>query len=109
MILMVKNHHKHIYDQLINILAQDNVAINKELYTHTYTRLGGTADFFVTPKNFMQVQQVVQFANEENIPFTLLGNGSNLIIKDGGIRGIVMSLKNLAKITTTDTTIVAES
>jgi len=106
---MVKRHHKYIYDQLVNILAQNDVTINKELYTHTYTRLGGTADFFVTPNNFSEVQQVVQFAKAESIPFTLLGNGSNLIIKDGGIRGIVMSLKNLAKITTTDTTIVAES
>src|SRR5690625_678892 len=106
---MVKSHYKYIYDELVAILSKENVSINKELHTHTYTRLGGTADFFVTPNNYEQVQQIVRFVRKENIPFTLLGNGSNLIIKDGGIRGVVMSLTNLAHIQTDGTTIVAES
>ena len=109
MIFMVKSHDQYIYDQLVAIIAKENIFINKALHTHTYTRLGGTADFFVTPSNYKQVQDIVRFVFAENIPFTLLGNGSNLIIKDGGIRGIVMSLKNLDRIKTDGTTIVAES
>src|SRR5699024_5136499 len=56
-----------------------------------------------------QVQAIVKFANNAHISFTLLGNGSNLIIKDGGIRGIVMSLNKLKDIQINDTTIVAQS
>src|SRR5690625_176502 len=105
----MNNHHEYVYEQLVSITAEENVMVDKELKSHTYTRLGGKADFFVTPETYEQVQRIVQFANEDQIKFTLLGNGSNLIIKDGGIRGIVMSLSNLATIKTDGSTIVAQS
>ncbi len=74
-----------------------------------YTRLGGKADYFVTPESYEQVQQIVKLVNRENIAFTLLGNGSNLIIKDDGIRGIVMNLKRLNNIHVDETSLVAQS
>lgn len=91
------------------MLSEDQVLKNKPLKEHTYTKLGGNADYFVTPMTPTEVQRVVQFANKENIPLTLLGNGSNLIIKDGGIRGIVMYLGKLDKMTVDGTVIRAES
>lgn len=87
------NHH--MYDRLIAITSKENVMVDEYLKDHTYTHLGGTADFFVTPQSYDEVQQIVKLANEVEIPFTLLGNGSNLIVKDGGIRGIVMNLHHL--------------
>jgi len=99
----------NLYEQLIDILEKDNVIKDKALKNHTYTRLGGAADFFVTPVTYEQVQQVVILANKENIPFTLLGNGSNLIIRDGGIRGIVMYLGKLSNITVEETKMIAQS
>lgn len=104
---MVKNHH--MYEKLIRITATKNVMVAEHLKNHTYTRLGGKADFYVTPETYDEVQQIVQLANQTNIPFTMLGNGSNLIVKDGGIRGIVLNLQNLASITSDGTTIVAGS
>lgn len=98
-----------MYDELLSIVSKENVVKNKPLKNHTYTRLGGNADYFVTPVTYEQVQQVVKLANQEHVPFTLLGNGSNLIIKDGGIRGIVMYLGKLAKVTVEDTKIIAQS
>src|SRR5699024_7337170 len=56
-----------------------------------------------------EVQQIIRLANQMDMPFTMLGNGSNLIVKDGGIRGIVLNLQNLASITSDDTTVVAQS
>jgi len=94
---------------LKEILGEENVVENKPLKNHTYTKLGGEADFFVTPVTYEQVQQVVKLANKIDIKFTLLGNGSNLIIRDGGIRGIVMYLGKLNKVTVSDTTITAQS
>ena len=103
---MVKNHH--IYEKLVTIASEKNVMVNKSLKEYTYTRLGGLADFFVTPETYEQVQQIVKLANQEKIAFTLLGNGSNLIIRDGGIRGIVMNLSNLDNIQTEGTKLIAQ-
>src|SRR5699024_641367 len=92
-----------------NLVYIKNVEKNKPLKNHTYTRLGGNADYFVTPETYEQVQAVVKFANDEHIPFMLLGNGSNLIIKDGGIRGIVMYLGKLSSIAVDGSKIIAQS
>lgn len=98
-----------IYEQLITILPKEHVELNKPLKNHTYTRLGGEADYFVTPKTYEQVQQIVYLAKEAAIPFMLLGNGSNLIIKDGGIRGIVMYLGELDEVVVKDNKVIAQS
>src|SRR5699024_3682080 len=98
-----------IYEQLVSILTEENVVKNKPLKQHTYTRLGGHADYFITPESYDQVQDVVQLAEKEQVPFMLLGNGSNLIIKDGGIRGIVMYLGKLNQIEVTNESLTAQS
>ena len=98
-----------IYEQLSSILGSGNVVCDKPLKNHTYTRLGGKADYFITPETYEQVQEVVKLANRETIPFTLLGNGSNLIIQDGGIRGIVMYLGKLSLIRTDGNSLFAQS
>ncbi|MCA1011149.1 UDP-N-acetylmuramate dehydrogenase [Halobacillus halophilus] len=98
-----------IYNKLLKLVKKDNVKVNERLKDHLYTKLGGKADFFITPTTFQEVQNVVKLSNEDNIPFTLLGNGSNLIIKDGGIRGIVINLKHLNDISSEGNTVVAQS
>ncbi|WP_026908628.1 UDP-N-acetylmuramate dehydrogenase [Paucisalibacillus globulus] len=102
------NNH-HVYEKLINITSEQNVMVNEPLKNHTYTRLGGTADILVTPETYEQVRQIVKLANHEEVPFTLLGNGSNLIVKDGGIRGIVMNLNKLNEIRTEGKKVIAQS
>lgn len=97
-----------LYRELVDIVSTGNVVQNKPLKNHTYTKLGGNADYFVTPNSYKQVQAVIKLVNERQIPFTLLGNGSNLIIKDGGIRGVVMYLGELTKIDVVDTKLVAQ-
>jgi len=99
----------NLYNELVHIVSKDNVTLNKPLKSHTYTRLGGNADYFITPITYEQVGAVVKLAKLNNVPFTLLGNGSNLIIKDGGIRGIVMYLGKLKSITVKSESIIAES
>ncbi|SHG09303.1 UDP-N-acetylmuramate dehydrogenase [Ornithinibacillus halophilus] len=99
----------NMYEKIVDIVSEENVMSKEPLKNHTYTRLGGVADYLVTPTTYEQVQKVVKLANKENIKFTLLGNGSNLIVKDGGIRGIVMNLNKLTTILTDDKKIVAQS
>ncbi|WP_449354522.1 UDP-N-acetylmuramate dehydrogenase [Virgibacillus natechei] len=98
-----------MYDKLIKLTPEKNVMVNEPLKNHTYTHLGGEADFLVTPETYEQVQEIVKLANKEAIAFTLLGNGSNLIVKDGGIRGIVMNLQKLTSIKTDGEIVVAQS
>ncbi|MFC7746857.1 UDP-N-acetylmuramate dehydrogenase [Lentibacillus kimchii] len=100
---------RHTYEQLAAITSPENVLMDEELYRHTYTQLGGRADFYVTPETYEQVQAIVKLALNEAIPFTMLGNGSNLIIKDGGIRGIILNLGRLAAIHKDGMHIVAQS
>lgn len=98
-----------VYEVLRTIVSKEDVIQDKQLKDHTYTKLGGAADYFVTPKTYEEVQEIVRFARRESITYTLLGNGSNLIIKDGGIRGIVICFSKLNDIQVTDQSIVAQS
>lgn len=107
MIPVSENHP--IYNKLMQIVSKENIAVDKPLKEYTYTRLGGCADFFVTPETYEEVRQVVLLAKEESIPFTLLGNGSNLIIRDGGIRGIVLNLGKLNAIEVKEDQLIAQS
>src|SRR5699024_1979732 len=106
---MILLNKQDMYESLISLTDADNVIRQKPLKSHTYTRLGGNADFFVTPRTYKEVQEIVKLATKADFPFTLLGNGSNLIIKDGGIRGIVLNLKQLDDIQVHGTKIVAQS
>ncbi|WAA09304.1 UDP-N-acetylmuramate dehydrogenase [Fervidibacillus albus] len=101
--------NRRIYEDLVGMIEKEQIAINERLKHHTYTKLGGKADFFVTPTKYEEVQRLVMYCIENEVPLTLIGNGSNLIIRDGGIRGIVLSLKNFNKITVSDTHITAQS
>ncbi|WP_407272676.1 UDP-N-acetylmuramate dehydrogenase [Radiobacillus sp. PE A8.2] len=98
-----------IYNQLISITDKENVKLDEYLKNHTYTCLGGKADYFVTPSNKQEVQEIIKLANKLDVPFTLLGNGSNLIVRDGGIRGIVMTLKRFTTIRTEGNSVFSES
>jgi UDP-N-acetylmuramate dehydrogenase len=60
--------------------------------SHTSFKIGGPADFFITLKTIDELKQVRKLTCTENIPFLVIGNGSNLLVRDKGIRGIVAKL-----------------
>ncbi|MFC4402080.1 UDP-N-acetylmuramate dehydrogenase [Gracilibacillus xinjiangensis] len=98
-----------IIEELQQFIASERILVDELLRNHTYTKLGGKADFFVTPTTIDEVQGVVRYAKKNSVPFTLLGNGSNVIVRDGGIRGIVLSLKKFDGIRREGTKVTAES
>ena len=59
---------------------------------HTSFKIGGPADFFVRLKNVDQLKKIKKISIDKGIPFSIVGNGSNLLVKDSGIRGIVAKL-----------------
>lgn len=95
--------------ELKNILNSSIIKTDEQLYKYTYTETGGAADIYVEAGTIEDTAAVIKFAKEHNLPVTYLGNGSNIIIRDGGIRGIVVSLLELNDITVADNTLIAES
>ena len=83
-----------IYRELLNILDEESIKVDEPMKKHITFRVGGPADFLVKPKTEAQLSEVIKFAKKENIPFLVIGNGSNLLVKDGGIRGIVIELSD---------------
>lgn len=63
---------------------------------HTSFRIGGPADALVEPLDESQLRQVIQWAHAQHIPFMVLGGGTNLLVRDGGIRGVVLRLSRMA-------------
>lgn len=97
-----------IENRLKEILPHDNVKIDEELNKYTYTKIGGKADFLLFPTDYKQVQDAYQFALEVDLPVTILGNGSNVLIRDGGIRGVVINLTKLVDITLENNKVIAK-
>lgn len=67
---------------------------NEPMKAHTSFRIGGPADILVMPSDASQLEKVVAEARAEGLPLTIIGNGSNLLVKDKGIRGVVVKLGN---------------
>ncbi|CAM3958919.1 UDP-N-acetylmuramate dehydrogenase [Bacillus paramycoides] len=99
---------QEVYKYLSTVLPEGHVKQDEMLKNHTHIKVGGKADVFVAPTNYDEIQEVIKYANQYNIPVTFLGNGSNVIIKDGGLRGITVSLIHITDVTVTGTTIVAQ-
>lgn len=81
---------ERIYEELIKKIESSKVFKNEPMKKHTSFRIGGNADIYVKPDNIDDIQYIVQFAQKNNIPLLVVGNGSNLLVKDNGIRGIVL-------------------
>ncbi|EGQ1300744.1 UDP-N-acetylmuramate dehydrogenase [Staphylococcus pseudintermedius] len=101
--------HSSILQDLEKLIPASIIKVDEPLKRYTYTETGGNADFYISPERYEDVQKVVKYAYEHDIPVTYLGNGSNIIIRDGGIRGIVLSLLSLNHIVTSDATIISGS
>lgn len=83
-----------IYNDILNIVNKEDIMIDEPMKKHITFRVGGPADILVRPKSEEELKKIVQYVNEENIPYIIKGNGSNLLIRDGGIRGIVIELSS---------------
>jgi UDP-N-acetylmuramate dehydrogenase len=91
------------------IVVEDNVLLNEPMCNHVSFKVGGPVDILVLPRNYTDVQELIKICNKHNTPYYIMGNGSNLLVKDGGIRGVVIKLSPLNIIEVTDNKIVAQS
>ena len=100
---------KNITELRVRIPSIDAVR-DEPMRNHTSFKIGGPADIFVSPRTEDEVIEALSFLKENDIPFTVIGNGSNLLVSDKGIRGCVISLgKNFTSLSCIDDTIYSSS
>lgn len=84
-------------EKITNILTKEipkeQVLQDEPMSKHTSFKIGGNADIFVRVKNIEELKHIIKTAIKENIDITIIGNGSNILVKDKGIRGIVAKLE----------------
>ena len=79
---------KRLTEKISGSLVQEDAPMAK----FTSFRAGGCADLLVQPQNIKELQDVLQVLQEEGCPHMVLGNGSNVLVKDGGYRGVIVKL-----------------
>ena len=99
-----------IYNQLIQIIDKERVLVDEPMKKHTTFRVGGNADYFVMPRTTEEIQQVIELCKKENLPYYILGNGSNLLVSDKGYRGVMIQIyKEMNAITVNGNRICAQA
>ncbi|WP_420537035.1 UDP-N-acetylmuramate dehydrogenase [Garciella nitratireducens] len=81
-----------IYTFLSGIVDKEQILIDEPMRNHTSFKIGGPADFLVLPKSVIEIQNIVKICKKENIPFFVIGNGTDLLVRDKGIRGVVLKI-----------------
>ncbi len=79
---------------VLEILDESMVFVREPMSKHTTFRIGGPADLFLTPESIGQIESLCQLFRKEKIPYLVLGNGSNVLVGDQGIRGVVIQMGN---------------
>ncbi len=87
-----------IVKKMTEFIDISNVLVDEPMKNHTSFKVGGPADILVNPKDYKQVEKAIKLCKETNTEYIVIGNGSNLLVKDGGIRGVVVKLTNLNEI-----------
>ena len=81
-----------LYKALCEISGEGNVLKDEPMKMHTTFRIGGPADYFVTPQSVEEIRGTLALCRKENVPYYIIGNGSNLLVGDGGFRGVVLQI-----------------
>lgn len=87
--------------ELINYATHNGIFnfVNEPMSKHTTFRIGGRADMLIYPTKRKEITELIEMCNAENIEYVILGNGSNVLVSDKGIRGLVIMTDRLNRIT----------
>ncbi|WP_459479516.1 UDP-N-acetylmuramate dehydrogenase [Clostridium saccharoperbutylacetonicum] len=97
--------YKNLFEE---IYEESQIQLNAKMSEHIYFKVGGPVDILLSPTNIQQIRDSITICKENKIPFYVIGNGSNLLVRDGGIRGVVIKLCELNKIECIDNKVIAE-
>lgn len=91
-----------------DLLGEEKVRISEPMNRHTTFRIGGPADYFLLPSTAEEVKKILEICKKKELPYFILGNGSNLLVSDEGYRGVIIQLyRNYGGITVEGTNIRA--
>ena len=84
---------KNILENSNLTIPKDNILYNEDMKKHTTFKIGGPAECFIKIKTKEELKEILNIAKENEIPVTILGNGSNILVLDGGIKGITLTIQ----------------
>lgn len=103
------NQYLEYNDLFQEIYEKNEIEIDAKMSEHIYFKVGGPVDILLCPSKIDQIVKTLKICKDNNIPYYIIGNGSNLLVKDGGIRGVVIKLSRLDSIEVKDNEIKATS
>lgn len=90
---------EEIRQKFIDVLGNERVLFDEPMSSHTTFRIGGPAEVFAMPENYEQIGAVLKLCDQEQLPYFVLGNGSNLLVSDSGYRGVIIQMdRNMEEI-----------
>lgn len=102
--------NSEIIKKFCDLLGEERVFTGEAMSRHTTFKIGGPADYFLMPDKDTDVGRIVKICKESAIPYFILGNGSNLLVGDGGYRGAVIQIyKNMSAVTVEGTEITVQA
>lgn len=87
-------HNQELIEKLTLTLGEKRVLVNEPMCNHTSFKIGGPADILVLPGSCSQIEEIVKYFTSSKIPYMVMGNGTNLLVSDNGIRGVVIKIYN---------------
>mgnify|MGYP005763302619 CR=1 FL=1 len=81
-----------VYEDLEKIVDSSKVLKNEPMKKYTSFKIGGNADILVNAETIEDINNILKYASKNNVPLYIIGNGSNILVKDKGIRGIVLKI-----------------
>lgn len=98
------------YERAAAITGENRIKTKEPLNRYTTFRIGGEADFMAEPEKPEQIAELVDLCKEENVPFFIMGNGSNLLVSDNGYRGMIIHIaEGMSRIMVGGTKIIAQA
>lgn len=89
----MQERYQKIYNEIIKNMDSNRVFLNESLKKYTSFKIGGPADIFAIIKASDEIKYILEIAKNENIPINIIGNGTNILVRDAGIRGIVLKIE----------------
>nr|WP_010251489.1 UDP-N-acetylmuramate dehydrogenase [Acetivibrio cellulolyticus] len=84
---------KEMFLELLeNLVGKENIKVDEPMKRHTSFKIGGPADLLITPASVSQLGELIKLCNRQNLPIFIMGNGTNLLVSDKGIRGVVIKI-----------------
>lgn len=99
-----------LLEKIKGIVDSDRVLCNEPMSKHTTFRVGGPADIFISIKDEKEAEKIIRLLCDFNTPYFVIGNGSNLLVKDEGFRGAIVEIgRNFAEISIKDDVVTASA